>query len=281
MRTENCVSTIAEMNRPGVHTADYLMQIGVPKMPPRVAAIDPGYSPLELEGHLEQSGHLMEMLKISMTCWIIAKEECTRRKIQSARQHGVPTCTGGGPFEIAATFGKLEHYLDLCADIGVDRIEAGEGFTDQSQAPAHIVRLASERGLEVQFEIGKKHVGAFNEDMVTELIDQGRRWLDAGAKQIVVEARESAANVGLFDSQGKLNTGYAEAFAHAFDLENTIYEAPNKTSQFALLNHFGPPVKLCNVRLEEILRVEIYRRGIHSDAFLQPKLRPRGPRGGE
>jgi hypothetical protein len=29
------------------------------------------------------------------------------------------------------------------------------------------------------------------------------------------------------------------------------------------------------VRLEELLRVEIYRRGLHSDAFNQPKLRPR------
>jgi phosphosulfolactate synthase len=29
------------------------------------------------------------------------------------------------------------------------------------------------------------------------------------------------------------------------------------------------------VRLEELLRVEIYRRGLHSDAFSNPKLRPR------
>ena len=29
-----------------------------------------------------------------------------------------------------------------------------------------------------------------------------------------------------------------------------------------------------NVRLEELLRVEIYRRGLHSDAFANPNLRP-------
>jgi phosphosulfolactate synthase len=34
-------------------------------------------------------------------------------------------------------------------------------------------------------------------------------------------------------------------------------------------------VGLCNVRLEELLRVEIYRRGLHSDAFDKPNLRPR------
>lgn len=41
--------------------------------------------------------------------------------------------------------------------------------------------------------------------------------------------------------------------------------------------HFGPRVHLCNVRLEEVLRVEIFRRGLHSDAFAMPNLRPAYP----
>jgi phosphosulfolactate synthase len=43
------------------------------------------------------------------------------------------------------------------------------------------------------------------------------------------------------------------------------------------LEHFGQRVHLCNVRLEELLRVEIFRRGLHSDAFAIPKLRPVRP----
>jgi phosphosulfolactate synthase len=66
-------------------------------------------------------------------------------------------------------------------------------------------------------------------------------------------------------------------FAQAFGLETVTFEAPNKPSQFALLDHFGPRVHLCNVRLEELLRVEIYRRGLHSDAFGKSHLRPRIP----
>jgi len=50
--------------------------------------------------------------------------------------------------------------------------------------------MAHERGLDVQFELGKKHDGAFGEDVSTELIAQGQSWLDAGAEEIVVEARE-------------------------------------------------------------------------------------------
>lgn len=258
-------------------TSDYLKQIGVRPLPPRTSPFDPGYDPATLESHLEQSAHLMSSLKLSMACWIIASEESTRRKVRAARRHGVPTVTGGGPFEIACAQRQLPAYLDLCADIGVNRIECGEGFTDLAFSPAVIVKWAQRRGLEVQFELGKKHGGAFDGATVERWIEQGKRWLDAGAAQLVVEARESACGVGLFDANGKLQPAFADRFAEAFGFKTCLYEAPNKPSQFAILEHFGPEVQLCNVRLEEVLRVEIYRRGLHSDAFGKAKLRPPRP----
>jgi len=254
------------------HTKSYLQLIGVAELAPLTSPFDPGYDPLTLEGHLEQSAHLMSTLKISMACWMIADERSTRRKIAAARAHGVPTVTGGGPFEIAVAQNQLEAYLDLCADLGVTRIEAGEGFTELCADPRDIVRMAHTRGLQVQFELGKKHGGAFEDRIVDELIEQGRTWLDAGALQLVVEARESAKGVGLFDEFGELNAGFADRFARAFGLPVVLFEAPNKPSQFRMLEHFGREVHLCNVRLEELLRVEIYRRGLHSDAFGSPKL---------
>ena len=257
-----------------LHTADYLRKIGVPDLPPRLSPFDPGYELSCLEGHLEQSHHLMRTLKISMACWMVGQEAVTRRKVAAARKHNVPAMTGGGPFEVAVAQGALPDYLDLCADIGFTGIEAGEGFTDMPLAPQEVLTMAGERGLEVQFELGKKHGGAFTEDVVGELLEQGQRWLEAGAVHVVVEARESAKGVGLFDDHGKLNRAFAERFAKTFGLERLIFEAPDKPSQFALLDHFGRDVHLCNVRLEEILRVEIYRRGLHSDAFRRPHLRP-------
>ncbi|HWR53693.1 MAG TPA: phosphosulfolactate synthase [Bryobacteraceae bacterium] len=245
------------------------------ELPPLTSPFDPGYDPITLEGHLEQSSHLMSILKISMACWMVADEAATRRKIAAAKRHNVPTVTGGGPYEVAVVQGCLIEYLDLCADIGVNRIECGEGFTESLVEPASVVQLARERGLEVQFELGKKHTGAFTEEIVAGLIDQGKRWLDAGARQLVIEARESAKGVGLFDDSGTFNAAFADAFANAFGLDIALYEAPTKPSQFALLDHFGPDVHLCNIRLEELLRVEIYRRGLHSDAFAKENLRPR------
>ncbi len=261
-----------------LHTSNYLRMIGVPEILPATSPFDPGYDPATLESHLDQSAHLISILKISMACWMVANESATRRKVAAAKKHNVATVTGGGPFEVAVAQGHLPAYLDLCADIGVTRIECGEGFTEMNLKAADVIRMASARGLDVQFELGKKHAGAFTDDGVTELIEQGQRWLDAGALQLVVEARESAKEVGLFDDLGNLNRGFADRFVETFGFHAVEFEAPNKPSQFALLNHFGREVHLCNVRLEELLRVEIYRRGLHSDAFSRDNLRPVAPK---
>jgi phosphosulfolactate synthase len=255
----------------------FLDRLGVRHLAPATIPFDPGYDAVTVESHLAQSAHLMAGLKISMACWFIANEQETRRKIAAATRLGIPTLAGGGPFEVAVAQGELPAYLDLCADIGLSRIECGDGFTTLSLTPAEVVAQAAERGLEVQFELGGKHSGSMTSTEVSALIDQGRAWLDAGAREVVVEARESAAGVGLFDMHGAFNTILADRFAEAFGFEAVIFEAPVKRSQFALLNHFGPEVQLGNVRLEELLRVEIYRRGLHSDAFGEPNLRPAPP----
>lgn len=258
-------------------TLDYLEQIGVPELAPATSPFDPGYDPVTLESHLGQSSHLMASLKISLASWMVARESATRQKIQAADRHRVPTVTGGGPFEVAVAQGQLPAYLDLCAEIGVTRIECGEGFTEMGLEPAGVLAMAGERGLEVEYEMGKKHGGPFTEASFASSLEQAREWEQAGAVQIVVEGRESARGVGLFDDEGALNGGFAERAVAEFGFEMVKFEAPNKPSQFALLDLLGPEVRLSNVRLEEVLRVEIYRRGLHSDSFSKPNLRPRAP----
>jgi len=258
-------------------TERYLDLIGVPRMPALTSPFDPGYDPATLESHLAQSGHLISILKISMACWIVARESATRAKLAAARAHGVRTATGGGPFEVAVAQGRLGEYLDLCAAMGFDRIECGTGFTEMGLTPEGVVGMAAERGLEVQYEVGPKHGGGLRMDAVDPLIAEARSWLEAGAREIIVEARESAVAVGVFDADGRLGSDIADRFAGAIGLDAVCFEAPTKSSQFALLDHFGAGVRLSNVRLEELLRVEIYRRGLHSDAFANPRLRPPAP----
>ncbi len=116
-------------------TERYLTQIGVIPTPRATCPFDPGYDPATLEGHLEQSGHLMGTLKISMACWMVADEGATRRKTRAAARAGIPAVAGGGPFETAVAQRALPSYLDLCADVGLTRVECGEGFTQLTLEP--------------------------------------------------------------------------------------------------------------------------------------------------
>lgn len=254
------------------HVTSLLDLLGVALLPPLTTPFDPGYDPVTVESHLAQSGHLMAALKISMACWMIASQAATRAKVEAATQAGVECVSGGGPFEIAADRGRLAEFMDLCASMGFRRMEAGEGFTVLSLTPAAVVSMAAERGLSVQTEVGSKLGGSFDDAAVSDVIDRGREWLDAGAVELVVEARESAADVGLFGAGGALDARLADRVADAFGLERVVFEAPTKPSQFALLDHFGNQVRLSNVRLEELLRVEIYRRGLHADAYVKGLL---------
>ncbi len=258
-----------------MHTDEYLQKIGVGKIPPLTSPFDPGYDPLTLEGHLEQSHRMMSILKISMACWLIADEEVTRRKVAAARDYNVPTVTGGGPFVIAVAQRRLPEYLDLCADIGVTRIECGEGSVDTPLKAKDVVTMAGDRALEVQFELGLHDGRKTDGDAIDLIMEQGERWLEAGAQQLVVDAHRNAQGVRLFDDAGTLNTRLADRVAKTYGLHSVMFEAPAPGNQFALLDFFGPDVHLCNVRLEDILTAEIYRRGLHSDAFRKENLRPK------
>jgi phosphosulfolactate synthase len=259
-------------------TSDYLRRLGVAELPAKTISFDPGYDPVTVKSHLEQSAHLMSGFKLSMACWQISSEAATLEKIAAAREKGLLVMAGGGPFEIAAASKVLPQYLDLCQQLGFDCIEAGEGFVPLELDCKEVVQLASERGLSVQYELGQKHRGPISSEQLEGLIRVGEEWLEAGAWQLIVEARESAKGVGLFDLDGQLNFKHAEQLVKHFGLEKLVFEAPNKQSQFAFLSHFGNQIEMCNVRLEELLRVEIFRRGLHPDSFAIESLRPkRGP----
>lgn len=258
--------------------AGYLAGLGVRSLPRLTSPFDPGYDPSTVASHLEQSSHLFSALKLSMAGWMLASEYSTRAKIEAASSRSVPTVAGGSSFEVAVAQGRLREYMRLCADLGFDRIECGAGFTEMQLDPRSVVGLARAHGLGVQFELGEKHGGVFSSDVADALACQGREWLDAGACELVVEARESARNVGVFRADGALDVETAERLANTFGLDSVSFEAPTKAGQFALIDLLGPSVRLANVRLEEVLRVEGYRRGLHSDAFGNARLRPSRPR---
>jgi phosphosulfolactate synthase len=252
-------------------TSEYLQRIGVPELPPCTAPFDPGYDYSTIEGHLDQSANLMEILKISMSSWVIADEAIARRKVAAAAVHSVPVVASRGLFQIAVAQGQLESYLELCADFGVARVECGEGQIDLKVRPSQMARMAHSRGLEVQFELSGHTDGT---ETVQHLIDQGDRWLNAGAMQLATESHSPGHATGVFDAKGQFNPSFADRLVRAFGLEMVTFAAPDPAAQIAILDHFGRDAHICNVRLEDLLVVESFRRGLQTTAFLSERLHP-------
>lgn len=254
----------------------YLRLLGVDDSDPSTFAFDPGESAAVVSSSVEQCSHLLCGVKLSMATWQLASPRSVTTKVARIRAAGLIAIAGGGPFEVAAASGLIDEYLDLCADVGFDRVEYGEGFAAALGNPTYLIDLAHSRGLRVQYELGGKFTGAFGAS--EGLRDLVQKWLSAGAEQIVVEAREDAMDVGVFGAGGKLNPRMADdlvCFAGS-DLRRLQFEAPTKASQFALIEHFGPRVILSNVRLGDVLRLEVFRRGLHPQSFLRKGLRPKG-----
>jgi phosphosulfolactate synthase len=255
---------------------DYLNRMGVASPPPSTYAFDPGYSSSTVQAHLFQSGHLLCGVKLSMATWQVAAGAAVAEKIASIHGAGLPVIAGGGAFEISSFYDVISDYFALCASTGFDWVEVGEGFAASIDSPAALVGLAGQFGLRLQYELGSKFRGPIEGSIVA--CSQIKEWLSAGANQIVVEAREDAVGVGLFDGHGVLNYRLADDLLRSVEHDFRLlqFEAPTKKSQFALMEHFGPEVVLGNVRLEEILRVEVFRRGLHPQAFQCATLRPHG-----
>ena len=73
---------------------------------------------------------------------------------------------------------------------------------------------------------------------------------------------------------GDLNAALAERLVEAFGRQLWCSKLPASRASSPCSLISGPEIMLANVRLDELLRVEIYRRGLHSDAFSEPGLRP-------
>jgi len=209
------------------------------------------------------------MLKLSTACWLMAREASTRTKIADVHARNIPVVTSGETFEVAVVHGALPEFLDLCVEFGVARIECSEDCVPRHLSPQEVIKMINERGMEVQFGIRRNRGRAMTLRSWKGFVGRGQIWLDAGAKQVIVE---TTGGEGSADEAGLFQSALTDRLATVFGLDTLIFQASSRASQFAILDQFGPRAQLSNVRLDEVLRVEGYRRGLNSDPFARSNL---------
>lgn len=222
--------------------------------------LDDGMSLAEARQHLDSAGPVIDIWKFGWgTAYI---DQGLTEKLALLACHGVHACTGGTLLEIAWQQGAVTAFLDWAQDAGFPYVEVSCGTVDMTRRQKSELISVSARRFAVLAEIGRKEASApvsprqWAADAVADL--------SAGAVRVIAEGRESGT-VGLYQPDGSVRAGVAEAVVAAVGLDHVLFEAPQRAQQSWLIRRYGANVNLGNVRPAAALAVESLRLGLRSD----------------
>jgi phosphosulfolactate synthase len=227
--------------------------------------IDSGLPTGSFVDAIESNAELIDIVKFGWGTAMVTRD--LARKIAVVHDHGIKFSFGGTLFEKFVSQGRLAAYLQLCHHYRADIIEVSNGTFDLSnrEKAAYIRRCAAE--FPVVSEVGSKdsdRADAFSSAMWIEAIGED---LDAGARMVITEARESGRS-GICQSDGELRFEVIEdILASGIDPDDLLFEAPNKTLQTWFVTRIGANVNLGNVAPADVIGVETLRLGLRSDTF--------------
>lgn len=194
-------------------------------------------------------------------------------KAKIARNLGIDLFLGGTFFEKALYQNKLDQFVEYVRDLGCTTIEVSNGTIDlPNLEKAKHIRALTEAGFSVVSEVGYKDVMKSRDLSPARWIEYINQDLQAGAKKVITEARESGKS-GICRENGELRFGLIkEIFESGIKAENLIFEAPNKGLQEYFISSVGTNVNLANIAFTDIVGVETLRLGLRSDTLLHFEL---------
>ncbi len=237
--------------------------------------IDKGLGLRELADLLETAGAYLDFLKFGFGTSALYSEELLRAKIELCKKYNVVPYPGGTLTEIAYFQGSFEAYLSRLSKLGFAAVEISDGTINLSKNErTYCIKRAVNLGLTVFSEVGKKDPA--RNPSPDQLIQKCQEDLEAGAWKVIMEARESGKNIGIYNQDGEVIDEKLDELADKLRpvLEQIIWEAPLKNQQTELILRFGPEVNLGNVPPAELLPLEALRTGLRNDTLkiITPEL---------
>lgn len=236
----------------------------------------PYYTPLgkrALQDILETMGPWVDALKFAGGSFTLIPERALEELIALCHEHGVLVSTGGF-IERVLTQGDdaVAQYIDTCRAIGFDIIELSSGFiTLPADDWLRLIERVQRAGLKAKPEVGIQF-GAGGATTPDELAAEGthdvawviqlaRRFLGAGAYQIMIESEGITENVQTW------RTDVPARFIDALGLDRIMFEAADPEVFAWYIKHYGPEVNLF-VDHSQIVQLESLRQGIWGTASL-------------
>ena len=232
-------------------------------------ALDVGLGPRAAADLAAVCGDHLDYVKIAWGSSIITGG--LAEKLDVLRAGGLVPLLGGTLFEYAYLHGRVDDLLAFIRDTGL-HIEISDGTLDipHSDKLKWLERFAAHA--EVFSEIGGK-VTRQNRNWGPVIADE----LAAGATKIVVEGREIGP-VGEPIREDVVDELVDVAGGH----ETLVFEALERKQQLFFIKKLGVNVNLANIRPEDVLTLESFRRGLkeHTLVHTWQKVRTPAPKDG-
>lgn len=217
---------------------------------------------------LNLTGDYIDQIKLSFGTSIFLDEDVLRRKIDLVCAHNIDIYPGGTLMEATLVQGVYPQYLSRAKELGFTAVEISDGtITMSRQIRDDSIKRALDEGLKVFTEVGKKDPALSLSP--AEICDQIAGDRAAGADKVIIEARESGRGIGIYNGEGVLRQDKMTAIVNCLGDSrcDTIWEAPLKTQQTALILLCGPNVSLGNIRPQDVLSLETLRCGLRFETF--------------
>jgi phosphosulfolactate synthase len=229
--------------------------------------IDGGLPTRGFQDVIESTGELIDFVKFGWGTAVVTRD--LDRKIAVLERAGVDFYFGGTLFEKFVLHGRLDDYRAFCHAHRCRYVEVSNGTIPMAnrEKAAYVRRLARE--FEVLSEVGYKDDGRWQELPPARWVECMREDLEAGARFVVAEARESGRS-GICRSDGEPRQSVVEEIlGSGIDPRRIIFEAPTKSLQTYFIRRLGPSVNLGNVAAGDVIGLETLRLGLRSDTLLR------------
>jgi phosphosulfolactate synthase (CoM biosynthesis protein A) len=216
---------------------------------------------------LETMGQYVDSLKFAGGSFTLMPDEALKEIIETAHAHEVMVSTGGF-IEYVLTQGEeaVDKYIEVCREVGFDIIELSGGFISiPTDDWLRLVERVQKAGLKAKPEVGIQF-GAGGDTAAGELqaegtrdpewmIEQARRFIDAGAYMIMIESE------GITENADPWRTDVPAEVINSLGLEKVMFEAAAPEAFAWYIKNYGAEVNLF-VDHSQIVQLETLRRGI-------------------
>lgn len=243
-------------------------RVSKPRISGLTMVIDTGVPITWMRDVFEMAGAHIDYWKFGFGSSAVCASGRIADKVSLCQEYDIAAYPGGTAFEIAYFHKTWRTYLEALFHSGIRVVEISDGTIDLPRKQRReVIHTAKEIGFHVVTEIGKKTAGSH--PSVAEQLEQIHFDLNSGAAYVVVEARESGRDVGIYDGDGNVREDDMEALVTGIEpLSNRLmWEAPLKAQQVYHLRRFGNKVNLGNIQPSEVIALECLRRGLRSDTM--------------